>query len=127
MDPEKLYYTKEHEWLRVEEGGKAVVGITDHAQKALGDITFIELPKTGKRIKAGDAMAMVESVKAASDIFAPVTGTVAEVNPTLAATPETVNRDPYGTGWLCRLSECELSRVQDLMSAEQYRQYVAGQ
>jgi glycine cleavage system H protein len=125
MEPEKLYYTKDHEWLRVEEGAEAVVGITDHAQEALGDITFVELPKPGKRVKAGDQLAVIESVKAASDIFAPVSGTVSEGNQALAQAPEKVNQDPYGAGWICRLTGCDRSGVKDLMTAEQYKQYLA--
>jgi glycine cleavage system H protein len=125
MEPEKLYYTKDHEWLKVEEGGEAVVGITDHAQEALGDITFVDLPKPGKRVKAGDTLAVVESVKAASDVFAPVAGTVAEVNAALSQTPEKINQEPYGGGWICRMTDCDLKAVKDLMTAEQYKQYLA--
>jgi glycine cleavage system H protein len=125
MDRERLYYTKDHEWLRVEEGDDAVVGITDHAQEALGDITFVDLPKPGKQVKMHDTLAVVESVKAASDVFSPVLGTVAEVNAALTHEPEKINQDPYGAGWICRLTGCDLSAVKQLMTAEQYNQYLA--
>jgi len=103
MIREGLYYTKEHEWLRVE-GTVAVIGISNFAQQALGDLTFIELPKPGKTVKAGDSLAVVESVKAASDIYAPVGGTVEAVNTTLVETPELINQEPYDGGWICLLS-----------------------
>jgi glycine cleavage system H protein len=125
MGSETVYFTKDHEWLRVEEGDEAVVGISDHAQEALGDITFIELPKPGKQVKTHDVLAVVESVKAASDVFSPVRGTVAEVNSALVHEPEKINQDPYGAGWICRLSGCDLSGLDQLMTAEQYQQFVA--
>lgn len=125
MNPEKLYFTQDHEWLRLEEGDDAVVGISDHAQKALGDITFIDLPKPGKDVKVHDTLAVVESVKAASDVFSPVQGTVAEVNTALANEPEKINQDPYGAGWICRLTGCDLSVVTKLMTKAQYQDYLA--
>jgi glycine cleavage system H protein len=125
MNPEKRYYTQDHEWIRVEEGDEAVVGISDHAQKALGDITFIDLPKPGKGVKIHDTLAVVESVKAASDVFSPIQGTVAEVNTALANEPEKINQDPYGAGWICRLTGCDLSVVAKLMTEAQYQDYLA--
>ncbi len=100
--PEDLFYTKDHEWIRFE-GDSAVVGITDHAQEALGDITFVELPEEDASFEPGDTFGVVESVKAASDIFLPVKGAVAEANGTLEDAPETLNSDPYGEGWLVRV------------------------
>lgn len=125
MNTEALYFTKDHEWVRVEEGDEAVVGISDHAQEALGDITFVDLPKPGKHVKIHDSLAVVESVKAASDVFAPLAGTVSEVNPALANEPEKINQDPYGAGWICRLSGCDLNALKNLMTADQYKQYLA--
>lgn len=125
MVPGDLFYTKDHEWVRFAGGDEAFIGITDHAQEALGDITFIELPKAGRRLVAGDACAVVESVKAASDVYAPVAGEVAEVNEALAREPEKVNRDPYGDGWLCRLIGCDRAAAGTLMTAAQYEDYLA--
>jgi len=125
MSTKDLYFTKDHDWVRVGEGDEAVIGITDHAQEALGDITFIDLPKPGKRVKIHDSLAVVESVKAASDIFAPLAGLVSEVNTALTHEPEKVNQDPYGAGWICHLTECDLNEVKTLMTAEQYKQFLA--
>ena len=122
MVPDGLQYTKEHEWVRLEANGEAVVGITDHAQHELGDITFVETPKVGKVCKAHDALGVVESVKAASDIFAPVAGTVQAINPALAKEPEIVNRDPYGAGWICRLANMTAGA---LLTPQQYRDFLA--
>ncbi|HET6630566.1 MAG TPA: glycine cleavage system protein GcvH [Woeseiaceae bacterium] len=101
--PGDLLYTSEHEWLRQEEDGSVTVGITDYAQAALGDLVYIELPETGAEVEEGGEMAVVESVKAASDVYAPVSGTVIEVNAALADDPEKINTDPYGEGWIVRL------------------------
>jgi glycine cleavage system H protein len=101
--PGDLQYTSEHEWLRREEDGSVTVGITDYAQAALGDLVYIELPETGAEVDEGGEMAVVESVKAASDVYAPVSGTVLEVNAALADDPEKINSDPYGEGWIVRL------------------------
>ncbi|MBP1763943.1 MAG: gcvH 3 [Firmicutes bacterium] len=99
--PDNLRYTKDHEWVRIE-GNKAVVGITDFAQNELGDVVFVELPAIGKKLAAHGNLAVIESVKAVSDIFAPVAGTVSKVNEVLTDSPETVNQDPYGGGWIAR-------------------------
>lgn len=123
--PNHLKFTAEHEWVRLE-NGVAVVGITDHAQKALGDITYLDFPPAGKRVNAHDELAVIESVKAASDIFAPVGGTVDAVNDILSTEPERVNRDPYGEGWICRLKEVREADLAALMSATEYDAYVAG-
>ena len=101
--PGDLRYTEEHEWLRQEEDGTVTVGITDHAQGALGDLVYVELPEVGQSVEAGGDMAVVESVKAASDVYAPVSGEVVAVNEDLSDDPEKVNGDPYGDGWIVRL------------------------
>jgi glycine cleavage system H protein len=105
--PSGLQYTKEHEWIRREADGTLVVGITDHAQHQLGELVYVELPDAGRALKPGDAMAVVESTKAASDVYAPVAGTVTAVNPALSSQPELVNTDPYGAGWLVRLKPAD--------------------
>lgn len=124
MIPEGLYYTKDHEWVRIE-GDQAVVGITDHAQTALGDITFVEAPKPGKAVKTHDQLAVVESVKAASDIYAPVAGVVAAANDALANAPETINQSPYEAGWICRLKDFDKADLKDLLTAGQYGKLLA--
>ncbi len=101
--PDDLHYTKSHEWVRPMEGGGVEIGITEHAQSALGDLVFVEVPDVGRSLRAGDACAVVESVKAASDVYSPVTGTVIANNAALSAKPELLNQDPYGEGWLFRL------------------------
>ena len=118
--PEDLRYTKEHDWVRVE-ADVATVGITDHAQQALGDITYVELPAAGKTLKQSDELGAVESAKAAVDLYAPVSGTVTEVNAALEDGPEKVNADPYGEGWLCKLKGAEAAGIENLLTAEQYR------
>ena len=124
MVPKELKYTKDHEWVRIE-GSLARVGITDHAQAALGDITFIEAPAAGKKVAQHGELGVIESVKAASDIFAPVAGTVAEVNADLDDTPELVNKDPYGKGWICALKDCDMAGLAGLMDAADYAKFVA--
>lgn len=101
--PGDLKYTKEHEWLRQEEDGSVTIGITDYAQSALGDLVYVELPEVGQEVESGGEMAVVESVKAASDVYAPIGGTVTEVNEALSDDPEKINADPYGDGWIVRL------------------------
>ncbi|MGH8195294.1 MAG: glycine cleavage system protein GcvH [Woeseiaceae bacterium] len=105
--PGDLRYTSEHEWLRKEEDGSVTIGITDYAQAALGDLVYVELPETGMEVDAGGEMAVVESVKAASDVYAPVSGTVVEVNSGLVDDPEKINTDPYGDGWMVRLQPAD--------------------
>lgn len=118
--PGELKYTKSHEWVRVEADGTAVVGITDHAQAALGDLVFVETPEVGTRFDAGDACAVVESVKAASDVYSPLAGEVAEANAGLADTPELVNQDPYGDGWIMRLRLADAAAADGLLDAATY-------
>jgi glycine cleavage system H protein len=118
--PTDLKYRESHEWVREEEGDGVVVGITDHAQAALGDMVFIELPEPGMSYTQGDACAVVESVKAASDIYAPVSGEVVEVNEALEDDPGLVNNDPYGDGWLFRMEVSEESELGELLDADAY-------
>lgn len=118
--PTDLKYRESHEWVREEEGDGVVVGITDHAQAALGDMVFIELPEPGMSYAQGDACAVVESVKAASDIYAPVSGEVVEVNEALEDDPGLVNNDPYGDGWLFRMEVTNESELGELMDADAY-------
>jgi len=122
--PEDLKYSREHEWVLVE-SNVATVGITDFAQDQLGDIVFVELPAIGDKVSKEDAFGVVESVKAVSDIYAPVSGKVLEVNDDLPDNPEMVNEDPYGDGWMVKIEMNDLDDLQDLMSAAEYEAYVA--
>jgi glycine cleavage system H protein len=119
-----VYYTREHEWVSVD-GDSAAVGITDYAQKALGDVVFVEVPAAGKALSKGDEAAVVESVKAASEVYAPVSGTVTEGNSAIEETPDLVNRDPEGEGWFFRLTLSDNHELAELMNAEQYQAYCA--
>jgi len=124
--PEQLRYTKEHEWVAVE-GGRARVGITDFAQDALGDVVFVQLPEVGASVSAMSSIAEVESTKSVSDIYAPVSGTVAEVNAALGSTPEQLNQDPYGDGWIFVLEMSDASQVDTLLDAAAYQRLVEEQ
>jgi glycine cleavage system H protein len=117
--PADLKYTESHEWVRLESDGSVTIGITDHAQEALGDIVFLELPEAGKTVSAGDAIAVIESVKAASDIYAPLSGEIVEANTALAATPDQVNSEPYGS-WLFKLKPTDAAALDKLLSAQAY-------
>jgi len=123
--PEDLKYTKEHEWVRDNGDGTVTVGITDHAQDELGDLVFVELPEVGHRVTGGEACAVVESVKAASDIYSPLAGEVTEVNPVLGDAPETINDDSYGAGWLFKLRPSDASQLDGLLDAAAYQKFVA--
>lgn len=123
--PEDLLYTKTHEWIRME-GENARVGITDHAQAELTDIVYVELPKTGAAVQAGEAVAVVESVKAASDIYAPISGTITEVNSALEGTPALVNTDPFGEGWLFRIRIEAGEEMEVLQDPSKYRAQIGG-
>jgi glycine cleavage system H protein len=125
MTPKDLRYSREHEWVRLS-GDKAVIGITDHAQKELGDITFVELPAAGRKVRQFESVGVIESVKAASDIFTPVSGTVLAGNKDLDKKPELVNQDPYGKGWIFEVTGASAGEVDRLMTAEQYDTFVAG-
>ena len=126
MYPENFRYTKEHEWVRAE-GGTGTVGITDHAQQELGDIVYVDLPKVGSQVEAGKSLGSVESVKAVSDIYSPVTGEVLEVNQTLAEAPETLNTDPHGAAWLVKIKLADAAQIQNLMSAADYQKYIGAE
>ena len=119
--PEELRYMETHEWARIEEDGTVTVGISDHAQDALGDVVYVELPEPGTQISAGSEIAVVESVKAASDIYAPVAGTVAQFNEALEDAPELVNDSPYGDGWFFKLEVEDADCLSGLLTAAEYR------
>ncbi|RLA79863.1 MAG: glycine cleavage system protein GcvH [Deltaproteobacteria bacterium] len=123
MVRDDLYYTKEHEWAKVE-GDTAVVGITDYAQSELGDILYVELPNVGKTVSAGDVLATVEAVKAVSDVYAPLSGEVIEVNEALSTTPEVINKDPYGEGWMVKIKISNPDEVNQLLSPADYRNLI---
>ena len=121
--PENLKYTKEHEWIKVE-GDEATIGITEHATSELGDIVFLEIETVGETLAAGDTFGTVEAVKTVSDLFMPVGGEVMEVNPKLEDTPEIINQDPYGQGWLIRIKIKNPDEIKDLLSAEDYKDLI---
>ena len=123
--PQDLRYTESHEWIRKEADGSVTVGITDHAQEALGDIVFLELPEIGKTLNAGDACAVVESVKAASDIYAPLTGEVIANNDAATGAPETVNSDAYGA-WLFKIKPTDISKFDALLTADAYAKTIGA-
>lgn len=125
--PQELRYTKTHEWVRVESDGSLTVGVTDHAQDLMGDMVFVDLPKPGTRLTAGKECAVVESVKAASDVYAPVAGEVTAANEALANGPERVNKDPYGDGWLFRLKPANKADVDKLLGAKAYEAQIASE
>jgi glycine cleavage system H protein len=126
MYPTNLRYTKEHEWVRLQ-GSVATVGITDYAQKELGDVVYVEMPKVGAKLAAGKSMGTVESVKAVSDIYTPVSGEVTEVNSSLNDTPETINNDPHGQGWLIKMKVDDAAAVSVLLDAAAYEAFVSEQ
>jgi len=120
LTPEDLRYSSDHEWIKVEEGGRVRVGITDYAQDALGDVVYVDLPEVGATVKIGDSISEVESTKSVSDIYAPVTGKVAEVNDDLADEPERLNSDPYGEGWIFVVELADEAELEKLMNAPAY-------
>jgi glycine cleavage system H protein len=123
--PEELRYSTDHEWVRLE-GDRVRVGITEYAQDALGDVVFVQVPDVGAVVAAGAGVSEVESTKSVSDIYAPVSGTVVEVNADLADTPERVNEDPYGEGWICVIEPSEASQLEALLDAAAYRKLIEG-
>lgn len=125
MVPKELRYTETHEWARLEDG-KVRVGITDHAQKSLGDIVFVELPARGKTVQKGERVATVESVKAVGEVFAPLSGKVLEVNEALTTSPELINKDPYGQGWLFVLEVADPREWESLLTPQAYEELVKG-
>lgn len=124
--PEGLKYSKEHEWVRIDDG-LAVMGLTDYAQQQLGDVTFVELPEVDDEFEQMGEICVVESVKAASDVFSPLAGTVAEVNQTLEDSPELINSDCYGQGWLVKLKDFNAAELDNLMDAAGYEEFLAGE
>jgi glycine cleavage system H protein len=122
--PSDLQYTRTHEWVRTLPDGTVEIGITDHAQHALGDLVFVEVPEGGRSVKLGEACAVVESVKAASDVYSPLAGEVTEGNPLLAKEPEAINTDPYGKGWLMRLRPQAGAATAELIAADEYQKFL---
>lgn len=123
--PQQLKYTEDHEWVRPEADGSVVIGVTDHAQHQLGELVYVELPDAGRAVARGDAMAVVESTKAASDVYAPLAGVVVQGNPVLASQPELVNTDPYGEGWLVRLRPADAADLATLLDSTGYAKLLA--
>ena len=123
--PDELRYSSDHEWARIE-GGRVRIGITDYAQDALGDVVFVQLPDVGTAVELGAAFSEVESTKSVSDIYAPVSGTVVEVNADLADLPQRLNEDPYGDGWICVIEPSDASALDNLLDAAAYRQLIDG-
>jgi len=123
MVPRELKYSKEHEWIRVE-NGKGTVGITQYAQEQLGDVVFVELPEVGREVEKMEAVAVVESVKAASDIYTPVSGKIVEVNEDLNSSPNLINEDPYGRGWIFKIELKNPKELEELLSAEEYEKLI---
>lgn len=122
MDPKSLRYSKEHEWVAVD-GADGTVGISDHAQQELGDIVFVELPEVGREIRAGEVVGTIESVKAVSELYSPVSGTVSAINEDLDGKPETLNSDPYGGGWIFKVTLSDASEVEALMDHAAYAEF----
>ncbi len=125
--PADLRFTKSHEWVRMLPDGSVEIGISDHAQAALGDLVFVEVPETGRQVVAGDAFAVVESVKAASDVYSPLAGEVIAGNDALAAQPELVNQDPYGQGWIARLKPATTAGIEALLDTAKYSELLASE
>jgi glycine cleavage system H protein len=120
-----LFYTRDHEWAKIN-GDTAIVGITDHAQEMLGEITYVELPETGRQVKQKDEIGVVESSKSASDVYSPVTGIITQVNAELQSTPEQINKDCYNAGWICKIKITDKSVIDNLMDAKEYEEYLKG-
>jgi glycine cleavage system H protein len=125
--PADLRYTKSHEWVRTRADGSVEIGITDHAQHALGDLVFVEVPEAGRKVAAGEACAVVESVKAASDVYSPIAGEVLEGNAELASTPELINQDPYGRGWMMRVKPSNAADASSLLDTAAYSAFLASE
>ena len=125
--PSELKYSKEHEWVRIDDDGNAIVGITDHAQELLGDMVYVELPEVGTTVAIEDETGVVESVKAASDVYAPVSGEIVEVNEDLVDEPENINSDPYDGGWLYKVTMMNESDLDELLTADEYAELIADE
>ena len=123
--PAELRYSSDHEWVRVD-GATVTIGITEYAQDALGDVVFVDVPDSGLTVAAGESFSEVESTKSVSDIYAPISGSVIEVNPALESSPELLNSDPYGEGWICRIEVANASELEGLMDADAYRALTEG-
>ncbi|MGE5509457.1 MAG: glycine cleavage system protein GcvH [Chitinophagales bacterium] len=123
MYPKELRYSREHEWVKTS-GKRAIVGITDHAQHELGDVVFVELPEVGAQVSQGGELGVVESVKAVSEVYAPISGTVVEINEALRDRPETINTDPYGEGWIAIVELADPGELDELLSADDYKAFV---
>lgn len=121
--PDDFYYTKDHEWIKIQ-GNTGIIGITEYAQKQLGDIVYIELPEIGDRFEAGDPIGSIESVKAVSEVFCPVSGEIKEVNEKVATEPDLVNSDAHGAGWLVKIKIEDKSELDDLMDSDEYQEYI---
>ncbi len=124
--PGDLLYTRDHEWLRREDDGSVTIGISDHAQSALGDLVYVELPEVGQEVSEAGEMAVVESVKAASDVYAPISGEIVAVNEALADDPEKINSDPYGDGWIVRMQPSEVVDEDVLLPPDDYQEFIDG-
>ncbi len=125
--PGELKYSKSHEWIRINDDGSVTIGITEHAQDLMGDMVYVELPENGATLNQGDDCAVVESVKAASDVYAPIAGEILEVNDALGDAPETINSDPYGEGWIFRMNPSDSGEVDALLDANAYEELVASE
>lgn len=125
--PDALHYSASHEWVRQESDGTLSIGITDHAQDSLGELVFVELPAAGRHLAVGDACAVVESVKAASDVYAPVAGVVVAINAALSDSPELINKDPYGEGWIFKIKLANAADVNALLDAKAYAEFCAAE
>ncbi len=125
--PTELRYAKTHEWARLEDDGTVVVGISDHAQSALGDLVFVEVPEAGTEVASGDACAIVESVKAASDVYSPIAGEIIAANEALGDAPEMINQDPYGDGWIMRMKPADAGEIGEMMDAEAYESFLEAE
>jgi len=123
--PSELRYTESHEWVRLDENGDVVVGITDHAQKLLGDLVYVELPEVDSEVRSGDEAGVVESVKAASDLYSPVDGVVVAINDAVSETPELLNKDPYGDGWVFKVKPSNENELTELLDADTYAEQIA--
>ena len=123
--PRELHYSESHEWVRLESDDTVVIGITDHAQHELGDLVFVELPETNDVLEKGDEMAVVESVKTAADVYAPISGKIVEINVQLESRPQLINEDAYGNGWICRIKPDNLDELDELLNADQYEKTIS--
>lgn len=123
--PEELRYTSDHEWVRLEDGGRLRMGITDYAQDALGDVVFVQLPEPGSKVESGGSFSEVESTKSVSDVYAPLAGTVVEINAELADAPQRLNDDPYGEGWICVIEPSDPTAYEGLLDAAAYQALIA--